>query len=933
MMDTVLSCTAQRCVNLFGLEAKQVYTLAGPLLQGDNPSVKVWQNKGELQIRIEAQAQSEGEAQAVCDARVQALTAALGDYAYSTGESLAEVVVHAMQAQDARLATAESCTGGLLSSRITQVPGASDVFEFGITAYAGYVKREALGVTKRSLRKHGEVSAQVAAEMAFGVAKEGDAHFGVGITGVAGPGGGTPERPVGLVYIAVCDEKAVYIMQMNAPGATRDEVRYLATQHALDMLRRLATGLPLPQTKRFKKNERVDFERHAAPKKKGGALRVALLVLILAALCGAGYYFWPTLRTYLPGYALAAGRYTSGIQPGSASYEQDMMRMVASLQNENENVRGWITIEGLGISYPVVQAADNEYYKTHTYSGQENTAGAIYADANSQADEPAAGNLVLYGAANKHLFGPLETFKTLRGVRTGGQITYFTGDSYTHYDLLCVYYMDTSDTAGFDFTALQREGFTAEEFSEFIVQSKMRSLYETPYDVSHEDALITLCVPDDFSPTGYLIVLARAAQENTLGFDPACIQLAHSSLCPASYYENVGGNAPDAETLHTRWLGWYQDQGTTNGGLQNALGMPSEDTPLDNLLAEQGQDSSSSTSGSGGPSGSVSGSSSTSGSSSVSSGGSSVSSSNSGSSSSSRPPSSSSRPPSSSSAPASSSSNAPAPSSSPAADVEMLTVTMNGVRTTGTAQDILSQIVAMEMSTNFQVEALRAQTVAAHTWILSQQASGNSAPSVSGRAASAKVQEAVASVLNEVLTYGGAVAFTPYGAMNTGTTNSSQDAWGGVRPYLVPVESRYDSTVASYKTTVVFTAQQIADAVQTALNHTLDMEGDHSTWFGDIQRNAGGYVTSLRIGSITVSGTKVWQGVLKKPNGTAALRSAAFEIAYDDSADTFTFTVYGYGHGVGMSQWGAQLYALNDGWSYSQILLHYYPGVSITNLY
>ena len=149
------------------------------------------------------------------------------------------------------VATAESCTGGMLSQRITAVPGASDVFAYGACTYANAIKEKMLGVRHETLEACGAVSPETAAEMAQGVRKAAGADFGVGITGIAGPGGGTPEKPVGLVYLAACSADTVYVQKLVITGRTREVVRLSSTQHALEMVRRLALGLPQPACTAF----------------------------------------------------------------------------------------------------------------------------------------------------------------------------------------------------------------------------------------------------------------------------------------------------------------------------------------------------------------------------------------------------------------------------------------------------------------------------------------------------------------------------------------------------------------------------------------------------------------------------------------------------------------------------------------------------------
>jgi competence/damage-inducible protein CinA-like protein len=164
---------------------------------------------------------------------------------YAEGvEAMEEVVGRLLVEKGLRLATAESCTGGLLAKRITDVPGASRYFERGVVVYANQAKIDALGVRAADLEAHGAVSAPVAEQLARGARREAKADLGVGITGVAGPEGGTSEKPVGTVFIAISSEKGEAVRRYRFMGS-RSLVRERSVQTALDLVRRHLTGLPL----------------------------------------------------------------------------------------------------------------------------------------------------------------------------------------------------------------------------------------------------------------------------------------------------------------------------------------------------------------------------------------------------------------------------------------------------------------------------------------------------------------------------------------------------------------------------------------------------------------------------------------------------------------------------------------------------------------
>jgi nicotinamide-nucleotide amidase len=170
------------------------------------------------------------------------LLPAAGNHAYGAGvDDLAAVVLAALRSAGMRIAVAESCTGGLLGARLTAIPGSSDVMRGGIIAYHNDVKVGSLGVQMETLRAHGAVSEETAREMAAGVRRAVGAELGVAITGIAGPDGGTPDKPVGTVCIAVDTDGATRSFRIMVIG-DRDEVRQRSAQSALILVRRLLLG-------------------------------------------------------------------------------------------------------------------------------------------------------------------------------------------------------------------------------------------------------------------------------------------------------------------------------------------------------------------------------------------------------------------------------------------------------------------------------------------------------------------------------------------------------------------------------------------------------------------------------------------------------------------------------------------------------------------
>jgi nicotinamide-nucleotide amidase len=194
---------------------------------------------GQIEIHLTARSQaSEGEAQALLDDLGQKLQQRLEPYIFSTeGEELEEIVGRSLKQQSRTLATAESCTGGLLGHRITNVSGSSAYFLGGIQAYSNRLKSELLEVSEDLIMHYGAVSSQVAEAMANGARQKIGADVALSVTGIAGPGGGTPEKPVGLVYIALAAADGTVVEKNIFPG-NRETIKIRATQKALDMLRR-----------------------------------------------------------------------------------------------------------------------------------------------------------------------------------------------------------------------------------------------------------------------------------------------------------------------------------------------------------------------------------------------------------------------------------------------------------------------------------------------------------------------------------------------------------------------------------------------------------------------------------------------------------------------------------------------------------------------
>ena len=198
---------------------------------------------GQIELHLTADAATREDADLALDAAVGELQAALGPSVYSTdGRNLEAVVGDLLRERKLTIAVAESCTGGLLASRLTDVPGSSDYVERGIVCYSNRSKTELLGVPEEMIREHGAVSEPVARAMAEAVRERARTNIGIGVTGIAGPGGGTPQKPVGTVAIAVVADGDARVRTFQFIGG-RDMVKFQAAQSALNMTRLVVLNL------------------------------------------------------------------------------------------------------------------------------------------------------------------------------------------------------------------------------------------------------------------------------------------------------------------------------------------------------------------------------------------------------------------------------------------------------------------------------------------------------------------------------------------------------------------------------------------------------------------------------------------------------------------------------------------------------------------
>ena len=226
-------------LNIFGIGESKVDELIADLLGSKNPTVAPYAKDGEVTLRITAKAQTPTAADALCQGMIKELRSRFGTAAYGIdGETLQSVAAGLLKEKGLTLATAESCTAGYISKRITDVPGSSSVFLMGVTTYSNESKTNELSVDAELIKEHGAVSAPVAAEMAKGVRRKAGTDIGISITGIAGPDSDGTDKPVGLSYIGLADKNNVYVIESRkGSDHDREYIRYASASEAINMLR------------------------------------------------------------------------------------------------------------------------------------------------------------------------------------------------------------------------------------------------------------------------------------------------------------------------------------------------------------------------------------------------------------------------------------------------------------------------------------------------------------------------------------------------------------------------------------------------------------------------------------------------------------------------------------------------------------------------
>lgn len=225
-------------IRTFGIGESAMAEKVSELLEAENPTVAPYAKDGEALLRVTAMADNTDAAERLCEPVIAEIKARLSDYIYGIDcGSIEEAVVQHLMEENIKVATAESCTGGLIAKRITDISGASQIFECGIVSYSNEIKSRLLGVNESDLNTYGAVSETVARQMAQGALRVSGADVAISVTGLAGPNGDGTDKPVGLIYIGIADKENVWVRELRTSRKDRDYNRFVSASNAFDMLR------------------------------------------------------------------------------------------------------------------------------------------------------------------------------------------------------------------------------------------------------------------------------------------------------------------------------------------------------------------------------------------------------------------------------------------------------------------------------------------------------------------------------------------------------------------------------------------------------------------------------------------------------------------------------------------------------------------------
>lgn len=966
-------------VGVFGVPEAAVDERLHDLMQGKNPTVAPYAKSGEVLLRVTAKAATAEEADALCAPIIHEIRERLGAAVYSVdGGGLPETVVKLLKEQGKKIATAESCTAGLLSGKLTEVPGVSQVFECGIAAYSPEIKRQVLGVPESVLEEQGAVSPETAGAMAVGARRVGGAAIGIGITGVAGPDP-SENKEVGTVYVALADDRRVWVKKIFAGhgGEDRENIRNAATLYALDMARRYLEAQPGVMAG-GQLLEKVQVSPEVTPRKRFkemgrrwvwfAAVLVVLLALLLFAYKGL---LEPYLNEKKFQSLWAIYMQEQEVEEvEDIQYPDGILSQFMSLYRVNPDVRGWLTVNGTGINYPVTVDPTEGYYNSRDFYGKTSTYGVPHLPFGTTMSAGAfSRSLVIRGnnAQNGQMFSDLAEYTKLTFLKGHSTIDFSTLYQENHYKIFAVVMVQDGDTSADAFDYTISDFSTEEDFLYYVAQLRRRSLFDTPTEVSVGDDLLLLTTPIEYSYDDARIVVAarrvRAGESTENDLSKARV---NRTVQMPSVWQEMHGGMTEAPTTSTAAPTTTTTESTTSTTEASTTAKPTTTTTVKPTTTTGSAATTTPTTAPNEEGDQLVGETTT--------------------------------------KPSTTTASRPSVTRPPNAEeerVDALEGTVQGslseyefisyfaLKNTNSAveddmedadgimrpktkedlQRALAYIVKSELGSASTMaastEAQKAQAVVSYTYILWYNANYQKPYTCSLKPLDLsnqwdkKIYDAVGDVLGVKLldlskkSVDDMLLQSTYSAATGGYSASSNRVWSGSLPYAQSVVSKYDdaTTYAKYGgggkfiSTVTLSREELNNKVKDwfksnvqnryptyvmpeeqfavkdgeAPLQALSYDGDGTSGTGD----SWNYVFHTNFYYVDNRGNK-------KPltgynmRSALGLRSHAFRVIYEAATDTVTITTQGWGHGVGLSQMGAVGYANEEGWTYVQILRHYF---------
>lgn len=659
------------------------------------------------------------------------------------------------------------------------------------------------------------------------------------------------------------------------------------------------TVLEEPEHAFVQKTDLQDFLCPEQPENGSGkrhrrGLRAVISIVLVAAVLLSAYFGYEWVYQPMQNTAVykSMRELYGQVWDGLPS---DMLYKFGKLYQTNRDVFGWLSIPDTAINYPVVSSAEKSaaYYQTHLFEGSVNRFGTLYTPCPTGEDSYVR-NITVYGKSLKSGTGlaELANYLQIEQYRAAPSFTFDTVYLENKWKIFSVFQVKAENRGKY----IQTEFFDDQAFSEYLSLLQSVSVIETGIDLRSDDQLITLICEEKDSD---VVVVARRVREG----ESPLIDVTESSVNENALPPDAASDSAipaDAAPIQLQEIsdprtGASSDSGMGDGTSSRFEQRPPASSAVDikptNPTVSSSSRPSSKPSSSGLSSSSIS---------------------------------------SATSSGASSGTTTSSGGQTVALPILTVTNSFNGQRVSGPANEIVAKILEAEMGSGYHIEALKAQAVAAYSWLLCNGASSGSAPQAPMKTPGARATEAADAVAGVVAVYNGKIAQTYYYAISAGRTANCQDIWTASLPYLVSVDSSVDKNVSGFQTIRKYASSDVARWAQESLGVNLNAISNKNSWFRCVYDENGLYVKTVSVGGVSKKGTYLRDSFFTSARVGAGnvLRSSAYTITYSESEDKFIFTVKGYGHGVGMSQTGANAYA-KSGMNYEAILKHYYQGITL----